>query len=60
MAFRRCQYPDCKKPAIGTAYDRGKDRVLRVCAAHSDLVADRGSPEYLVSCPKCGCHFGVN
>lgn len=57
---KRCEYPDCKRAASGEAYDREQSRVMRVCMQHSEIVADRGSPEYLVSCPRCGCHFGVN
>ncbi len=56
----KCQYPDCNEPATAIADDSEKRQVGFYCDAHAEKVADYNSPEYHVSCPNCGCYFGVN
>lgn len=57
---KNCQYPGCDKPATDIAEDRDRNVVDFYCDAHADQTVDSGRPEYRVSCPNCGCGFGVN
>jgi hypothetical protein len=56
----KCQYPHCDKPATDIVEDRERQKVEFYCADHATDVVDHGRPEYNVSCPNCGCYFGVN
>lgn len=59
MTDQNCEYPECKRKATDLAVGR-KTKGSHFCNAHAELVTDEGSPEYIVSCPLCGCGFGVN
>jgi hypothetical protein len=50
----------CTQDADSVAYDRENKKIFHVCSIHKNMVADIGEPEYVVSCPNCGCEFGVN
>jgi hypothetical protein len=42
-------------------YSRALQKVIRVKNKKiAEEIADEGSPEYKVNCPKCNCLFGVN
>lgn len=65
----KCQYEDCELEAteIAAGRDRsyyskekGHEGVGHYCSTHAQIVADEGNPEYLETCPNCGCRFGVN
>ena len=56
----RCKNPHCRRKATIIVYDRVAERLLMVCERCADLIADRDRPEYIVICPNCACHFGVN
>lgn len=48
----------CGEPFFSLA--SGKDKkVAGYCKQHAELVADDSCPEYIVTCPNCGCQFGV-
>lgn len=56
----QCQYEDCTASATEIAANRewkGDTKVY--CSKHAQIVVDDGCPEYKVSCPNCGCSFGV-
>lgn len=63
-----CEFDGCSEPSTTFARGRarrdfdhpGHPRVGKYCDAHAEIVADEGHPEYVVYCPNCGCHFGVN
>lgn len=62
-----CCFPGCELPgetlAVGRDEWRGDKKASPMgfyCEIHADSVSDEGSPEYVVSCPCCGCLFGVN
>jgi len=63
----KCAYGKC--PDRATTFARGRRKqshdyvdlgVKKYCEDHAVEVADQGSPEYTVECPKCDCRFGVN
>ena len=60
----KCQYEGCEQLAVTIAQGRsGYEKGLPLglyCEAHARIVADQGSPEYIGSCPNCGCQFGIN
>lgn len=67
----QCQYKGCEQNATDIARGReiykvfgndpsGHPGVGIYCEWHTDTVSEEGSPEYRVSCPNCGCCFGVN
>jgi len=56
----KCQFEYCEKDAARIAC--GRDKHLKpgcFCEEHACIVEEEHSPEYLVSCPNCFCHFGV-
>ena len=58
-----CEYDGCGNPATSIAENekRGRPSVIGFyCEQHTSEVSDYNSPEYSVSCPNCGCRFGVN
>jgi len=55
----KCEWGVCKDKATTLAYDRSGDKVLRVCENHISSVANADRPEYVSSCPNCGCHHGI-
>jgi hypothetical protein len=59
---KACEYDGCDKPATTTAKGRNEDRrrVAAYCETNAEMVADENFPEYVESCPNCGCRFGVN
>lgn len=61
----RCEYEGCSKKAEYLAKGRddrggGHPKIGSYCELHAHMVEDEGRPEYTVSCPNCGCGFGVN
>lgn len=56
----KCQYPECDNKATHIAYGREEKEPKLYCDVHADVVCDQQSPEYVTSCPNCGCLFGVN
>ena len=43
------------------AYDRVEKKIREVKTEEEAMhIADKGCPEYIEECPKCGCIFGVN
>lgn len=56
----KCQWDHCDQPATQVAYGRRRREIGVYCEAHADRVIDQDMPEYTVSCPNCGCGFGVN
>lgn len=68
----KCAYEGCELSATTLAKGRatqaygvdavehGHPNVAMYCEAHAEVVADERAPEYTVSCPHCGCRFGVN
>ena len=57
----QCQYPECDQPATCIACRRScEGAVACYCLKHALVVQDEGDPEYLETCPNCGCMFGVN
>ena len=59
---KKCQFEDCKEDAVGMACGRKyyPKKPNNYCKEHQNIVADDHHPEYQVSCPHCGCRFGVN
>lgn len=59
---KKCFYGDCPLIAVTLAVGRehGHKEPQWYCAAHAQIVADERNPEYIESCPNCGCRFGVN
>lgn len=60
-----CEWIDCGEPAttiaIGRTWFENPGHPLGLfCEAHADKVAGESNPEYIVECPNCSCHFGVN
>jgi hypothetical protein len=59
-----CEQPGCHEMAE-TAAEPGRvpgehsAQPGVYCEAHADMAVERGTPEYKVSCPNCGCYFGV-
>lgn len=62
----KCHWPGCGQMAIEIAtasrlYWRDTEGAVGLyCADHGRDIASTDNPEYLVNCPNCGCHFGVN
>lgn len=54
-----CEYPGCNETAESIVYSNSKDAVMLCCFDHTDKVWDADTTEYGVSCPNCGCKFGV-
>lgn len=62
-----CKYEDCDQPATVVACGRkrysdekGHPTPACYCRTHASVVNDEGNPEYVDTCPNCGCEFGVN
>jgi len=56
-----CGYIGCDKPVTNIAAGRVSSKIPRYfCEDHAQIVANEQEPEYVVSCPNCGCRFGVN
>lgn len=55
-----CEWLNCNKPAEYVAHQRTVDKILCLCDEHTTVAIEQDNPEYLVSCPNCYCHFGVN
>lgn len=62
-----CEYENCDHPATVIACGRNaySDRLGHpepgvYCDLHAAKVTDERCPEYVDSCPNCGCGFGVN
>ena len=66
-----CTYEDCTLPAVMWACGRALHSwdapdcpshpvAARYCLAHANKVAGEQNPEYIGTCPHCGCKFGVN
>ncbi len=64
----KCGWEDCEADATMKAVGRdeswhgrkGHPGLADYCENHGPLVADEGAPEYVETCPHCGCMFGVN
>ena len=56
----KCPYEECTKEANTFVYSREKNKVVKVCFYHAEKIVDEGSPEYIKTCPKCGCLMPVN
>ncbi len=56
----KCIIDGCKNEGKTLAFGREMGRLGYVCEEHADELSDEGCPEYNVSCPCCGCEFGVN
>ena len=56
----KCKIEGCRKLATHTAYDSKNKLIVDCCESHADAIAENEWPEYVVSCPDCGCKFGVN
>jgi len=56
----KCEYEDCEKDAYDLVYSRKLDKVIETCYDHAKVVVDEGNPEYIQSCPHCGCWIPVN
>jgi hypothetical protein len=60
---QKCQAPYCDNLATDIAQGRGERAALPLgfyCDAHAEIASEQQSPEYVESCPNCGCRFGVN
>ena len=55
---RKCEWEDCDEPATEIAVGE-KHKLGCYCEKHADIVSDERRPEYNVSCPNCGCQFGI-
>lgn len=66
-----CEFEECKAKAthlaVGRFYAVGDDNVNLghpelglYCEQHAHEIAEENYPEYVKSCPNCGCVFGVN
>lgn len=65
---KMCDYEDCTEQATVMAAGRdlswkdqkGHGGVGHYCITHAKIVEREGGPEYIETCPNCGCRFGVN
>lgn len=55
-----CCVDGCKKKATTIVFDRPRLLLVKTCDEHIHTIAENDGPEYIVSCPACGCEFGVN
>jgi hypothetical protein len=63
-----CAFEDCEAKATEIACGRkgwekepsGHPEPATYCHSHGDIVAEEQHPEYIDTCPNCGCRFGVN
>ncbi len=53
-------YRGCDKKADTLVYVRREDKVIKICLAHARTVVNEDNPEYIESCPHCGCIIPVN
>jgi len=68
MQGSTCEYEGCDLPATDIACGRREWRDGPpshpepgvYCEPHASKVTDEGCPEYVDTCPNCGCGFGVN
>lgn len=51
---------ECDQPATTVAEHSGTKELGKYCDKHARKAVDFHNPEYHVSCPNCGCDFGVN
>lgn len=51
---------ECNEPATTVAEHSKTKEVGKYCDKHAREAVDARNPEYHVSCPNCGCDFGVN
>jgi hypothetical protein len=55
-----CQFEGCDKPAVVIACGCTAHRKPGCyCREHGMRVAEEGDPEYLATCPNCGCISGT-
>lgn len=57
---KQCEYSDCTEIADSLVYDRAANTVKDVCDRHAYVILDDTCPEYITSCPNCGCGIPVN
>ena len=55
-----CEYEDCQKEATDLVYSRKLDKVIETCSRHTREVVDEENPEYVETCPHCGCWIPIN
>lgn len=67
-SHRVCSFENCPEEATTFAVGKtqfyeteppGHPGVHAYCEVHAEKVANERSPEYVESCPNCGCKFGV-
>ncbi len=62
MPNEKCAYENCDRDAVLVAVGKNDEhkKPASYCEEHGYNVADESGPEYIQSCPNCGCTFGVN
>lgn len=64
-----CAFEGCEKPAeflacgeklVRNNEPAGHPTPACYCREHMEDIIDEDCPEYRVTCPNCGCRFGVN
>ena len=57
---KKCNYENCQEEATDWVYCRETGKVIKTCYKHAKIVVDEDNPEYIESCPRCGCWIPIN
>ncbi len=55
-----CEVEGCTNRSTQIVYRAATATLMLACEQHAYDLIDERDPEYHVTCPNCGCDFGVN
>jgi hypothetical protein len=60
----KCAWEGCEEVGENLSFACGRAKGHQdpdyYCNRHYDKILDEAHPEYVTTCPNCGCTFGVN